>query len=129
MRSAPHPRRARKDWVGTFHQDTSLGPFEQHNDTLATVGAHTDNCAATGAHGEEFLDTLAEIAGPRSGKRMANGDGAAIWIDALPGKCAEVSRDAGLVPDPILVLECRDVCLYLRSEGFVDLPQINVVIT
>src|SRR5262245_66553940 len=60
---------------------------------------------------------------------MANGNRAAIWIDAFPRKCTEVAHQAGLAFDPILVLQGRDVGQHLCSKGFMDLPKIDVIIT
>ena len=107
----------------------TLGPFEQNDDTLAAIGAHADNRATTGAHCEKLFDTLAEISSPGSSKRVTNGDGATIWIDATPRKWAEVSSDARFTRNPIVVLEGSDIRKHLRSKSLVDFPEVNVFIT
>src|SRR5262249_21873469 len=76
----PKQRRARaKDVLP--EQGASLA-MDAHGASPDRVGTYADDRTASGAHGEKLLDALTEIAGPRRGKGMADGDGAAIRIDA-----------------------------------------------
>src|SRR5437588_4532218 len=59
--------------------------------------------------------------------RVAEGDGAAVDVQPLPVELAQVAVEAELLPAVLVVLPRREAAEYLRGEGLVDLPVIEVV--
>ena len=67
-----------------------------------------------------------DFAGTGGAERMPDRHRAAHWIDAIPVEVTHLGRDAGLLSDPIRIVDGCDIGQDLCREGFVDLPKGNV---
>ena len=79
-------------------------------------------------HRGEFLDRLADDARAGGAERMAERRAAAVGVHALAREGAEIARHPGAVAQEGRILQRLQVEGDLRREGFVDLPEMDVVV-
>ena len=101
-------------------------PLQQRHRSQTPIRTNTDDGLLSRTHRRQFLRRLTQY--PRAGRAegMADGDAAAIGIQSLPGELAERVIHTGFFAQEVFAFQCSDVAKQLRSEGFVDFPEIDV---
>src|SRR6476469_61865 len=66
------------------------GAAQERHGSVSSVSTDADDCVCPGRHGPQLLHRLAQVARARRSEGMSDCDGAAVGIDPIPWKCAEL---------------------------------------
>ena len=99
--------------------------FQQRHRSQSAICTNTDDSFFACTHRRQFFRRLTQYPCAGRAERVADGDAAAVGIQALPRKFPQRIVHARFFAQECLLYR-GDVAEQLRSEGFVDFPEIDI---